>query len=76
MAQQQHAPPGAQRQGRRACGWCGKARGEVAAAGGKLRLCSRCKAACYCSPECQRSAYPEHKAECLRLAAARQQQGA
>ena len=38
---------------------------------GHLQLCSSCRSARYCSPECQRRAWPAHKAECRRLAAAR-----
>jgi hypothetical protein len=30
----------------------------------RLKRCSRCKAAQYCSPDCQRRDWPEHKLEC------------
>jgi len=31
-----------------------------------LKYCSRCKSARYCSPECQRTDWPEHKKECFK----------
>ncbi|KAH6982378.1 mynd domain-containing protein, partial [Ilyonectria destructans] len=31
-----------------------------------LRLCSRCRRAAYCSPECQSAAWPSHKRACVR----------
>lgn len=32
----------------------------------KLLRCSGCKISWYCSPQCQRSAWPRHRASCLR----------
>ena len=32
------------------------------------RRCSRCKQAWYCSPQCQRRAWPAHKSACIALA--------
>lgn len=54
----------------RACGACGKSCEE---AGAKLKTCGRCQAAYFCSRECQKRAWPEHKEECERLAAERKQ---
>ncbi|KAF7355649.1 MYND-type domain-containing protein [Mycena sanguinolenta] len=31
----------------------------------KLRTCSRCKVARYCSPQCQKSDWPNHKLNCI-----------
>ena len=30
----------------------------------KIKLCSRCKTAVYCSAECQRKHWPKHKRDC------------
>lgn len=35
-----------------------------------LRRCTQCRAKAYCSRECQRRAWPQHKRECRALAAA------
>lgn len=35
------------------------------ATGCKLMNCSRCHHAKYCSKECQRAHYPDHKTDCL-----------
>ncbi|KAI9003939.1 hypothetical protein DFJ74DRAFT_694184 [Hyaloraphidium curvatum] len=43
------------------CGTAGKGR--------KLRRCSRCSFACYCSKDCQRQAWPEHRSDCDEFAA-------
>ena len=43
----------------KACNQCG-------ATDIKLNLCSRCKRAWYCSPECQRAAWLNHKADCRK----------
>ena len=48
------------------CALCGKTKSELAA-GEKLRSCSGCGAARYCSGECQKTAWPGHKKECKRL---------
>ena len=45
------------------CALCGKTKSELAA-GEKLRSCSGCGAARYCSGECQKTAWPRHKKEC------------
>jgi hypothetical protein len=45
------------------CALCGKTKSELAA-GEKLRSCSGCGAARYCSSECQKTAWPGHKKEC------------
>jgi hypothetical protein len=45
------------------CALCGKTKSELAA-GEKLRSCSGCGTARYCSGECQKTAWPGHKKEC------------
>lgn len=42
------------------CGWCGKAEGE-------LMRCSKCRNTKFCSAECQKAAWPEHKEICSQL---------
>ncbi len=46
----------------RKCWACAKA--EDPQGNWKLLVCQRCRTAYYCSKECQRSAWKEHKAEC------------
>ena len=48
------------------CLACGESGGLGEAGGDRARLkwCSRCKAACFCSRECQRAAWPFHKPHC------------
>ena len=41
------------------CKVCGKC-----AIGGPLKRCSRCKQAFYCSKDCQKSDWPQHKRSC------------
>ena len=48
------------------CTLCGKTKSELAA-GEKLRSCSGCGVARYCSGACQKTAWPGHKKECQRL---------
>ena len=48
------------RDARGACAACG-APGSAAR---KLKLCAQCGSAAYCGAECQRAAWPEHKAWC------------
>jgi hypothetical protein len=43
------------------------ARCEKGAKESKLRFCSRCKVAAYCSEECQRAHWKEHKKECTPI---------
>ena len=50
----------------RAKWWCG-ADGCTVGGGGDVKLlrCARCRAAHYCSQECQRAAWPAHRRVCL-----------
>lgn len=49
----------------RACDECGVLGAELAERGLKLQQCSRCKAAWYCGPRCQKAAWKaRHKHEC------------
>lgn len=53
----------------RCCGACGKVEGEAETGGGdsggsRLRRCARCRAAWYCSAECQRADWGKHQGEC------------
>lgn len=69
---------------REQCHHCGavggaKKRGQPAPGGGAapiilLKACSACRSVWYCSPECQRAAWPTHKAECQALRQERQQE--
>jgi hypothetical protein len=47
----------------RKCWACSKAE-DPSQVGGKLLVCKRCRTAYYCSKECQRAAWKEHKASC------------
>jgi hypothetical protein len=60
--------------GLRTCGNAGC--GAVEAHVGEFRTCSACKAAWYCRPECQRAAWPAHKAECKAARRAAEQAAA
>ena len=46
------------------CGKSGKALQNTGGAGGDFKRCSRCKAAFYCGPACQKKDWPTHKAAC------------
>ena len=60
--------------GLRTCGNAGC--GAVEAHVSQFRTCSACKAAWYCRPECQRAAWPTHKAECKAARRAAEQAAA
>lgn len=47
----------------RVCSACGKLESGAT----KLKQCARCKAAMYCSRECQVAAWPTHKAGCSKV---------
>ena len=49
----------------RKCWACGKAEDAVAGGVRKLMACQRCREALYCSKDCQRSAWKEHKGSCV-----------
>jgi ankyrin repeat protein len=51
------------------CDACGMSAAQ--AAGGRLRVCSACQAAHYCTTACQRAVWPAHKKDCKRVAAAK-----
>jgi hypothetical protein len=51
----------------RHCAHCQATASAVDAAGGKLQLCSGCRASWYCSRDCQRSDWRAHKAVCRRV---------
>lgn len=61
-----------------ACSHCGAVGGVRRHGAGQasgtveLRRCGACKQAVYCSPECQRAAWPTHRSECRAAQAARQ----
>ena len=61
--QQQHL-----QRGRQMCEHCGK---TDEAAGKKLLQCSKCKAVSYCSLECQKAAWANHKGPCKLLTKSR-----
>ena len=46
-----------------ACARCGR----TPELGAKLKTCARCRVTKYCSAECQRLAWPAHKAACTRV---------
>lgn len=54
--------------GRKTCGHCGVDRSGLAA-GAKFKLCMGCRAARYCSVECQLAHWLHHQAECLAATA-------
>lgn len=41
----------------------------------KLKMCSRCQLAYYCSPECQKLDYARHKEDCKKIAGRRNEGG-
>ena len=43
------------------------------APGGKLRACSACQSAAFCSTACMAQAWPGHRAECQRIKAAKEE---
>jgi hypothetical protein len=47
------------------CMGCSRTAAAAVAAGGKLRQCGRCHDALFCSAECQRAAWPQHRTSCL-----------
>jgi hypothetical protein len=47
------------------CAHCSCTATAAAAAGGKLRQCSRCRSALYCSADCQRAAWQQHRTSCV-----------
>jgi len=49
----------------RKCWACAKV-GELSQGAGKLLVCQRCRTAYYCSKECQRAAWKEHKQVCVQ----------
>lgn len=50
----------------RKCWACGKAEDAVAGGVKKLMACQRCREALYCSKDCQRTAWKEHKGSCVQ----------
>ena len=50
------------------CDNCRALSSDVSAEISKMRHCSRCKAAHYCSGECQETHWPEHKKVCKKVA--------
>jgi ankyrin repeat protein len=66
------AAPAAAAAGVLTCATCGRV---AADAGAALSACSRCKAALYCGRECQRLAWPQHKAVCKAVDAAQRLAG-
>ncbi|KAM5542668.1 hypothetical protein V8D89_003629 [Ganoderma adspersum] len=50
------------------CHHCKKWRGEV----GKLKRCAGCKVVAYCSKDCQKAAWPEHKQVCRKAVPAKE----
>ena len=56
---------GAEPPGVSACAVCAAPRAQ---AGGPLLLCTRCRDTTYCSPACQKKAWPSHKPACTEKA--------
>jgi len=56
--------PGPAARADKACWQCSKHRSD----GVKLRFCSRCHRALYCSTECQKAHYPTHRPQCKQWA--------
>ena len=46
---------------------CNKCKSKIGEGGKKLKLCSGCKDVYYCSIECQKSNWKEHKPLCKKL---------
>ena len=55
------------------CDGCGIPSSQ--APGGKLRACSACQSAAFCSTACMAQAWPGHRAECERIKAAKKEKG-
>jgi hypothetical protein len=55
---------------RTACRACAATGADVAAAGGKLRFCTACRAVAYCGAACQRADWRRHAPACKAAAAA------
>ena len=53
----------------RKCATCNACPGRDSCVGIKLKACSRCHTAWFCSQECQRLGWPTHKPECARAVA-------
>ena len=53
------------------CDGCGIPSSQ--APGGKLRACSACQSAAFCSTACMAQAWPGHRAECQRIKAAKEE---
>ena len=59
-------------QGVEACQSCGVTAAQMRERGAKLRVCSACLGAAYCSVEHQRADWPRHKRPCKQAQARRQ----
>jgi hypothetical protein len=49
---------------RKACKTCGKLNAELSKEEKKLKTCSKCKRVAYCSKECQKKDWEDHKKDC------------
>ena len=49
---------------RKACKTCGKLNAELSKEEKKLKTCSKCKRVAYCSKECQKKDWEDHKYDC------------